>query len=124
MEKTEKGIVIPLNAGWSDIGSWKSVWQNSIKDQQNNFIQGNVITENTKSCYIRSEDRLVVSLGLENLIVVETSDALLIANKDEDQKVKDIVEELKKEVSLKDNITKVYRPWGFYKSIVEDSLES
>ena len=70
MEQTEKGIVIPLNAGWSDIGSWKSVWENSRKDQHNNFIKGKVITKNSKNCYFRSEDRLV-SLGLQDLIVIE-----------------------------------------------------
>ncbi len=123
MEKTDKGIVIPLNAGWSDIGSWKSVWENSRKDQNNNFIKGNFITKNSKNCYLRSEDRLVVGLGLKDLIVVETNDAILIANKDEDQKIKDIVKELKeKNISEGQYHQEVYRPWGSYTSIVEDSL--
>ncbi|MDC3047472.1 mannose-1-phosphate guanylyltransferase/mannose-6-phosphate isomerase [Prochlorococcus sp. AH-736-A21] len=122
MEQTDKGIVIPLNAGWSDIGSWKSVWENSRKDQHNNFIKGKVITKNSKNCYFRSEDRLVVSLGLQDLIVIETNDAILIANKDEDQKIKDIVEELKdKNIAEGQNHKEVYRPWGSYTSIVEDS---
>ena len=93
------------------------------KDQHNNFIKGNVITKNSKNCYFRSEDRLVVSLGLQNLIVVETKDSILVANKDEDQIVKDIVRELKeKNIPEGQNHQEVYRPWGSYTSIVEDSL--
>ena len=80
MEKTKKGIVIPLNCGWNDIGSWKAVWENSKKDNNNNHIHGKVIAEKTRNSYLRSESRLIVGLGIENLIVVETNDAVLIAN--------------------------------------------
>ena len=122
MEKTNKGIVIPLNCGWSDIGSWKAIWENSKKDNSGNYIQGTVITENTKNSYLRSESRLLVGIGLENLIVVETNDAILIANKNQTQVVKNIVQQLKdKNITAGQNHSKVYRPWGFYLSIVDDS---
>ena len=103
MEQTEKGIVIPLML-MVDIGSWKSFGK--FKERPINFIKGKVITKNSKNCYFRSEDRLVVSLGLQDLIVIETNDAILIANKDEDQKIKDIVEELKKKLPKGNSIKK------------------
>ena len=122
MEKTNKGIVIPLNCGWNDIGSWKAVWENSKKDKNGNFIQGKVITEKTNDCYLRSEKRLIVGIGLENLVIVETNDAVLISNKCQTQLVKDIVQKLKdNKISEGIKHTKVNRPWGHYLSIVGDS---
>ena len=121
MEKTNKGIVIPLNCGWNDIGSWKSVWENSKKESFGNFLQGKVITENTKNSYLRSESRLLVGIGLDNLIVVETNDAILVANKNQSQLVKNIVQKLKKEKIIEGQYhSKVYRPWGYYLSMVND----
>ena len=79
MEKTKKGVVLPLNVDWSDIGSWKALWEISEKNEDGNVLSGKVITKGTKNCYVRSESRLVVGLGLENLLIVETSDALLVA---------------------------------------------
>ncbi len=122
MEKTNKGIVVPLNCGWNDIGSWKAVWENSKKDKNGNFIQGKVITEKTNDCYLRSEKRLIVGIGLEDLVIVETNDAVLISNKYESQIVKNIVEKLKNnKISEGIQHTKVHRPWGHYISIVGDS---
>ena len=122
MEKTTKGIVIPLCCGWSDIGSWSAVWKNSKKDQNGNFIQGKVIAEQSKNCYLRSENRLLVGIGLNNLIVVETNDAILISDKDHSQLVKDIVQKLKdKNISEGLHHSKINRPWGHYISIVNDS---
>ena len=122
MEKTSKGIVLPLDAGWSDIGSWKSVWENSQKDNQLNVKEGRVIIKNTESCYLRSEGRLIVGNGLKDLIVVETADAILVADKNKDQEIKSMVEELK-EKNIIESTThkKVYRPWGFFTSIAEDT---
>ena len=88
MEKTSKGIVIPLDAGWSDIGSWESVWDTSNKDHEGNYTEGNVMLENTKNSYFRSENRLIVGIDLDNLIIVETRDAILISNKKSSQKSK------------------------------------
>tara|TARA_A100001388_G_C28765544_1_gene500504 strand:- start:1167 stop:2603 length:1437 start_codon:yes stop_codon:yes gene_type:complete len=121
MEKTKKGVVIPLDAGWSDIGSWKSVWETSEKNLDGNVIRGNVIIKNSKNSYIRSEHRLVVGIGLEDLIVTETNDALLIINKDKSQEVKDIVSDLKeRKIPEGQKHKKIYRPWGNYQSIIDD----
>ena len=122
MEKTNRGIVIPLNCGWNDIGSWNAVWQNSKKDNEGNHIQGKIITERTRNSYLRSESRLVVGIGLENLIVVETNDAILVADKNESQLVKNIVKTLKEKKILEGQYhSKVIRPWGYYISMVNDS---
>ena len=121
MEKTTKGTVLPLNANWNDIGSWQSVWEVSNKDKNGNFTKGKTIIKNTKNCYLSSEARLLVGIGLEDLIVIETNDAILVSNKSESQKVKEIVKILK-EKKIPEGIkhSKVYRPWGHYKSIIEE----
>ncbi len=122
MEKTNELTVIPLDAGWSDIGSWKAVWENSLKDANGNSIQGKSIVHETKNSYIRSENRLVVGIGLNNLIVIETNDAILVADQKNSQDVKKIVSFLKDE-EFKEGIShrRIYRPWGDYLSIVEDT---
>ena len=112
MEKTNKGIVLPLDVSWSDIGSWEAVWETSEKDKENNFTQGKIILDNTKNCYLKSEKRLIVGIGLENLIVVETNDAILISDKNQTQKVKDIVKILKeKKIPEGQTHSKIFRPW-------------
>ena len=122
MEKTRLGVVLPLNVGWSDVGSWKSLWEVSRKDDNGNVLIGDVITKDLNNCYVRSENRLVVGIGIENLLIVETNDAILIADKNNDQDVKQIVNKL-----IEDNRSeakahrKVYRPWGHYTSVVEGS---
>ncbi len=122
MEKTSRGIVIPLDAGWSDIGSWESVWDTSNKDFVGNYTEGNVVLENTKNSYLRSENRLIVGIDLNDLIVVETRDAILISNKKSSQKVKDIVNHLKDNKIPEGTLhTKVYRPWGNYLSLIEEN---
>ena len=120
MEKTNLGSVLTLKAGWDDIGSWKSVWKNSKKDDFGNAQRGKVIIENSKNCYLRSEGRLIVGIKLKNLIVVETNDAILISHLDSTQKVKQIVKKLNKS-NLKEgkNNKKNYRPWGNFTSIEE-----
>ena len=123
MENTSSGIVIPLDAGWNDIGSWESIWEDGKKDKNNNLIEGNnIFIESSKDSYIRSEDKVIVGIGLENLVIVDTNDALLISDKNQTQKVKDMVNILKgKGISSVDNHQKIYRPWGHYVSIVEKS---
>jgi len=120
MEKTSKGIVIPFTSQWKDLGSWNSVWENSKKDKNGNFTKGKVIAKNTKNSYLFSEGRLLVTLGLNNLIAVETSDAILLANKDNSQNVKDLVSTLKKE-NFKEGIEhqKTHRPWGNFITIAQ-----
>jgi len=120
MEKTKLGIVLPLNVGWSDIGSWQSMWDVSEKDNAGNVISGKVITKNVSNTYLRSNERLVVGIGLENLVVVESSDAILIAKRSDSQKVKDIVEylgEIEEETAIKHK--KIFRPWGNYSSLAD-----
>ena len=122
MEKTNHGIVLPLDAGWSDIGSWKTVWETAKKNKDNNVIDGKVILKDSKNCYLRSDKRLVVGINLNDLIIVDTEDAILISNKDNSQEVKNIVSELKyRKIPEGQKHKKIYRPWGYYLSIVKDS---
>ena len=120
MEKTSLGTVFLLDAGWSDIGSWKSVWESSEKDKNGNSINGKVIIKDTKNCYLKAKERLLVGINIENLLVIEANDALLVADKESSQEVKKIVKELEKN-NIKEwqNNNTCYRPWGNYTSIVE-----
>ena len=95
MEKTDSTVVVPLDAGWSDIGSWSAIWEVSEKDEDGNRTLGDVISEDSKNCLVHGEDRLVSILGLEDIVVVDTKDAILVAHKDKVQNVKKIVEKLK-----------------------------
>tara|TARA_B100000161_G_scaffold223894_1_gene169569 strand:+ start:1183 stop:2625 length:1443 start_codon:yes stop_codon:yes gene_type:complete len=120
MEKTKLGTVLPLDADWSDIGSWNSVWKTSTKNTNNNFIKGNVVEQDTYGCYLRSESRLITAIGLKNLIIVETNDAILVADQEASEKVKDVVQYLKNH-NYPESIEhkKIYRPWGNYTKINE-----
>ena len=122
MERTNIGTVLPLNAGWSDLGSWHAVWKSHNKDNSGNVIRGKVLSKDTKNCLLKSDKRLIVGIGLEDLIVVETSDAILVANKNDDQKIKDIVQDLKKKGFSEGQVhQKVFRPWGSYASVANES---
>tara|TARA_R110002111_G_scaffold30940_1_gene63552 strand:+ start:498 stop:1898 length:1401 start_codon:yes stop_codon:yes gene_type:complete len=120
MEKTDKAVVIPLDAGWSDVGSWSSLWENHQQDSNNNVLVGDVITQDVSNAYIHSEHRLVTVLGLDNIIVVETADAIMVADKSKAENIKQVVSLLnkqdRKEASLH---RKCYRPWGYYDGIDE-----
>ena len=119
MEKTHLGSVLPLNAGWSDMGSWKTLWETSEKDDAGNAISGKVITDSSQDCYLRSENRLIVGLGIKDLVVVETNDAVLIANRENCQDVRKVVDTIeKKGGSEGKSHSKIFRPWGHYTSIV------
>ena len=121
-EKTKKAFVIPLNCGWDDVGGWESIWKISKKDSDKNSLNGNVITQDTKNSYIKSEEKLVVSLGLENVVIIETKDAVLVANKSSCQSVKNIVSTLSdKGFYEATNHKIVYRPWGSFLSIEESN---
>ena len=121
-EKTKKAFVIPLNCGWDDVGDWESIWKISKKDSDKNSLNGNVITKETKSSYIRSEEKLVVSLGLENVVIIETKDVVLVANKSASQSVKNIVSTIsEKGFDEAENHKIVYRPWGSFLSIEESN---
>jgi len=118
MEKTDLGFVSPLDAGWSDIGSWQSLWSVSDKDKHGNLISGNIIVDNVKNSYLRSEGRLIAGIGLENLVVVETMDALLVADLNKSQSIKKIVSQLQSNGQPEGSIHKtVFRPWGSYTNL-------
>ncbi|WP_075506973.1 mannose-1-phosphate guanylyltransferase/mannose-6-phosphate isomerase [Prochlorococcus marinus] len=119
-EKTSKAFVIPLDCGWDDVGSWGSLWKMSKKDQNGNYLKGRVLAKETKESLIRSEEKLVVSIGLENIVIVETKDAVLVANKESSQSVKHIVSLMnEKGFNEAQNHKIVYRPWGSFLSIEE-----
>ncbi len=118
MERTDKAVVVPLDAGWSDVGSWASLWECAEQDSNNNVLQGDVMTDQVNDSYIHSEHRLVSVLGLDNIVVVETADAVMVSSKDSAQNVKQIVNALIKEQrSEAENHRLCYRPWGCYDSI-------
>jgi len=115
MEKTDKAVVIPLDAEWNDVGSWSALWDVTNKDEFGNALSGDVLTVDTENCFLHSESRLVASVGVSNLIIVETPDSVLVASKDHVQDVKAIVEQLKQQHRPEaDSHRKVYRPWGHY----------
>lgn len=118
MERTTKAVVMPLDIGWSDVGSWSALWDLGDKDQSGNVISGDVIAVDTEATYIRGNGRLVTTLGVKNLVIVDTGDAVLIADKGRVQDVRDLVAKLKNINRTEHEIhAQVYRPWGFYESI-------
>tara|TARA_B100000886_G_scaffold312488_1_gene248479 strand:+ start:688 stop:2118 length:1431 start_codon:yes stop_codon:yes gene_type:complete len=121
MENTKNGIVLPLDVEWSDIGSWKSVWETSKKDDNGNALKGKVLNKNIDNCYLHSENKLLVALGIKDLIVVNTDDATLVAHKNQSENIKQIVKDLNsKNFKEANSHKKGYRPWGFYLSIIQD----
>ena len=120
MEKTKLGTVLPLNVGWSDIGSWKSLWDVSQKNKDGNHINGRVIVEKSKNCFFKGEQRLIIGIGIENLIIVDTNDAVLVTNRDQSQNIGNIIKNLSSSDFPEGKIhKKIYRPWGNYTTIVE-----
>ena len=118
MEKTEDAVVVPMDAGWSDIGSWSSLWDISEKNNDGNVAQGDVLLHKSKNCYVRSDDKLVAILGANDLVVVDTKDALMVAHKSSVQDTKIIVNKLKGGSRSEWELHReVYRPWGKYDSI-------
>jgi mannose-1-phosphate guanylyltransferase/mannose-6-phosphate isomerase len=118
MERTKSAVMVPLEADWSDISSWATLWKACEHDSNQNTLIGDVIAVDTKDSYIRSESKLVATVGLKNVIIVETKDALLVADKSKVDEVSKIVEILKSKDRTEHNIHReVYRPWGKYDSI-------
>jgi mannose-1-phosphate guanylyltransferase/mannose-6-phosphate isomerase len=119
MEQTSAAVVVPMSAGWSDVGAWSALWEIGDTDLEGNVTRGDVELSATKNSYIRSESRLVATVGVEDLVVVETADAVLVADRHCVQNVKDIVNRLKAAKRTEaDTHVKVYRPWGSYESLV------
>ena len=118
MEKTRDAVVLPLDAGWSDVGSWSSLFDALPADEDGNVLQGDVLVHDTQDCFVHATSRLVAAVGMENHVIVETKDAVLVAPKDRVQDVKELVSALKK---AKRGETawhrEVFRPWGSYDSV-------
>ena len=118
MEKTSDAVVVPMDAGWSDIGSWSSLWDISQKDEDGNSAHGDVILHNTYNSYVKTDRKLVAVIGVNDLVIVSTKDALMVAHKDSVQDVKIITELLKTRMRSEWELSReVYRPWGKYDSI-------
>ncbi|HIF9071234.1 TPA: mannose-1-phosphate guanylyltransferase/mannose-6-phosphate isomerase [Photobacterium damselae] len=120
MENTQDAVVVPMDANWSDVGSWSALWDVNEKDASGNATRGDVLVENTTNSYIFSQNKLVATVGVDDLIVVETKDAVLVAHKDKVQDVKGIVTQLK-QVNRYEYLQhrEVYRPWGTHDEIAE-----
>lgn len=118
MENTKDAVVVPLDAEWNDVGSWSALWDISDKNSDGNAIKGDVIAVNTKNSYISAGSRLIAGVGLENMIIVETGDSILVADREKVQDVKEVVNTLKDKNRIEVVFhRKVYRPWGFYEII-------
>lgn len=118
MEKTTRAMMVPLDAGWSDVGSWSSLWESEEKDETGNIIHGDVLALDCQNSYIRAEKKLVTCLGLNDVVVIETDDVVMIAHKDSVQNVKIIVDKLKKLSRCEiDFHRKNYRPWGSFDAV-------
>ena len=119
MEKTKNASMVVLDANWNDVGSWTALWDSQVKDNDDNLVVGDVILDKVSDTYVHStSNRLVSVIGLSNLIVVDTQDAVLVTNKEHAQDVKNIVEKIKKSGRLEsDQHRKIFRPWGYYDSI-------
>jgi mannose-1-phosphate guanylyltransferase/mannose-6-phosphate isomerase len=118
MEKSNNVVVVPLDAGWSDVGSWSTLYDIGVKDSSGNVLKGDVIAKDTTNTYIYASHHMVTTVGVDNLVVIDTPDATFIASQDKAHEVKSIVESLQKKGrdEAHSNL-KVYRPWGWYDSI-------
>ncbi|MFE1816775.1 mannose-1-phosphate guanylyltransferase/mannose-6-phosphate isomerase [Metapseudomonas otitidis] len=120
MEHTRHACVVPLDAGWSDVGSWSSLWEIQRKDAAGNVTRGNVVLQNSRNSLVHSEHKLVTLVGLDDVVVVETKDAVMVAHKDRVQEIKQLVGHLAEESRPEaESHSRVHRPWGAYDSIDE-----
>jgi mannose-1-phosphate guanylyltransferase/mannose-6-phosphate isomerase len=118
MEKTRRSVVLPINVGWSDVGSWKALWEVSPRDSGGNHIRGDVVTVDTSGSLLISEGRLLATVGVKDVMVIETADAVLVAHRDHAQDVKRVVEKLRAtKRSEHQTHQRVYRPWGTYETV-------
>jgi mannose-1-phosphate guanylyltransferase/mannose-6-phosphate isomerase len=119
MERTQHAVVVPVDIGWSDVGSWEALLTEARRDSDGNVTVGDVVAEHTHGCYVRADSGLMVAtLGVEDLVIVATGDATLVARRDRSQDVKRIVERLKA-AGRSESAThlKVFRPWGYYETV-------
>lgn len=121
MEKTEKLALVPLRSDWRDLGSWSALWEANEMDEARNVIKGDVVTEQVDNSYLHAESRLLAIMGVSNLVVIETADAVMVAHKDKCQDVKHLVNKLKLDKRREvDHHRLEYRPWGYYEILNED----
>ncbi|AHF73907.1 mannose-1-phosphate guanylyltransferase [Candidatus Sodalis pierantonius str. SOPE] len=122
MEKTADAMVVPLDAGWSDVGSWSALWEVNQKDDRQNALTGDVFLHNTANCYINTDEKMVTAIGVNNLVIVNTKDAVLVVDKDKVQDVKKVVEYLKTHArSEYRRHRESYRPWGRIDTVVNEA---
>jgi mannose-1-phosphate guanylyltransferase / mannose-6-phosphate isomerase len=118
MERTSASVMVQADIGWSDVGSWAALWETGKQDEKGNVVHGDVDLRDAKGCFVRAESRLVSVLGATDLVVVETDDAVLVADKSRTQEVKEVVETLDRKARTEHvSHSRVYRPWGYYESI-------
>jgi mannose-1-phosphate guanylyltransferase/mannose-6-phosphate isomerase len=118
MEHTGLAAVVPAAMGWSDVGSWNALWEVQAHDESGNSLRGDIYVDDVQNSLIRAESRIVAAIGIRDVVVVETSDAVLVAHKDSAQDVRKVVEYLKRNARREHEYhTRVYRPWGWYEGI-------
>ena len=118
MEKTASAVVVPLEAGWNDLGAWDAMWEVQAKDEQGNALSGDVLTFDVQDSYIQSQSRLVAVAGVRDVVVVETADAVLVTQRSQAQSVKHLVKQLQDHEREEGTLHRlVYRPWGSYESL-------
>jgi len=118
MERTSASAMVQADIGWSDVGSWTALWEAGEKDAGDNVVRGDVDLREASGCYVRAEHRMVAALGVRDLVIVETDDAILVADKSRAQEVKEVVETLARKARTEHvSHSRVYRPWGYYESI-------
>ena len=118
MEKTTTAAMLPIDVGWNDVGSWSSLWELAPRDKDGNYSLGDTMLEDTTDCYVHSENSLVATIGVKDLIIVDTPDALLVADRSRAEDVSKIVKRLKLAGRREhENHIRSYRPWGFYESL-------
>jgi mannose-1-phosphate guanylyltransferase / mannose-6-phosphate isomerase len=118
MERTKRAAVMPVSYGWSDVGSWQAVWELSDRDKLDNFAQGSVVFVDSRGCHVMSDKHLVALFGVENMVVVTTADAVLVAKRENGDGLRRLVQELKKVApAVTEEHLKVHRPWGSYQAI-------
>jgi mannose-1-phosphate guanylyltransferase/mannose-6-phosphate isomerase len=118
MERTERAAVMPVSYNWSDVGSWQAVWELSDRDTQGNFGHGSVVFVDSRGSYVMSDKHLVALFGVDNLVVVTTEDAVLVAKREDGDGLRRLVQQLKKVApAVTEEHLKVHRPWGSYQAI-------
>ncbi len=118
MEKTSEAVMLPIDVGWNDVGSWASLWDIAERDSDDNYVQGEAILEDTTGCYVHSEKSLVATIGVKDLVIIDTPDALLVADRSRSQEVSTVVNRLRKEKRKEqEQHLRNLRPWGYFETL-------